>query len=356
MTASRRAPACGGLALLAACVAPQALPDAVWVEIPAGASIEAVAESLATHGIVRSAERFVRLARFGGRDDEIRPGVYPLRPGTSQYRVLSTLLRGRPPATKVVIGERMTLAELARELELALGLAAEDVLAAARDSALRARVGARGPTVEGYLYPAAYYVNLDATAPEVLRQMADTFVARWRPDWTARLDTLGLSRDEVVILASIVTGEMPLPEERFRVASMYHNRLARGMRLQADPTVVYALGTRRRLNFDDYRTPSPYNTYLEAGLPPGPIAQPSAEMLEAALYPEETEFLYMVARADGSHAFSRTYREHLRTIRDIRRRRRGTRRQGGRHPVGHPPRRRGPRNLRPRLARSSSRG
>lgn len=306
----------------AACVGPRDLPNAIWVEIPAGASVEAVGESLAANGIVGSAERFVRLARVGGRYDDIKPGVYPLRPGTSQHRVLSALLRGRPPARKVVVRERMTLVELARELEATLGLAPAEVLAAAEDSALRAGVGAPGRTVEGYLYPTTYYVALDATAPEVLRQMADTFVARWRPGWTARLDTLGLSRDEAVTLASIIAGEMPLPEERFRVASMYHNRLARGMRLQADPTVVYALGERRRLTYADYRIASDYNTYGIRGLPPGPIGQSSVESLEAALYPEDTEFLYMVARADGSHAFSRSYREHLRTIREIRRRRR----------------------------------
>jgi UPF0755 protein len=111
---------------------------------------------------------------------------------------------------------------------------------------------------------------------------------------------------------------MPLGDERFQVASMYHNRLARGMRLQADPTVVYALGERRRLTFADYRIRSAYNTYTIKGLPPGPIAQPSTESLEAALYPADTDFLYMVAGPGGSHEFSHTYREHLRTIREIR--------------------------------------
>jgi len=310
-----------GAVVLAAALggcAPRPLADAVWVEIPDGATLEAVAESLATHGVVKSAERFVRLARVGGLQHRIQTGVYPLRPGTAQHRVLSTLLKGRPPARKVTVRERMTLIELARELELTLGLDPADVLAAAGDSALRAQVGSTATTVEGYLYPTSYYVNLTAAAPQVLRQMADTFTTRWQPEWNARLDTLGLSRHEVVILASIIAGEMPLPEERFRVASMYHNRLARGMRLQADPTVVYALGERRRLTFQDYRITSDYNTYAIKGLPPGPIAQPSVESLEAALYPEDTDFLYMVAGADGSHAFSRTYREHLRTIREIR--------------------------------------
>ena len=307
-----------GILAAAACVMPRDVP-AVWVEIPEGATVEAVAESLVVHGIVSSPERFVRLARFGRRAPVIQPGVYPLYPGTPQHRVLSALMRGRPPARKVVVGERMTLAEVARALEARLGLAPDEVIAAAADPALRTRVGTPSATVEGYLYPTTYYVNVDASPLDVLRQMTDTFAARWQPAWTARLDTLGLSRHDIVTLASIIAGEGPLPDERARVGSMYHNRLARGMRLQADPTVVYALGRRRRLTFDDYRIPSAYNTYTVGGLPPGPIAQPSAATLEAALYPEETDFLFMVARPDGSHGFSRTYLEHRRTIRQVRR-------------------------------------
>lgn len=301
-----------------ACMPPAESGDAVWVVVPAGAPVEEVAESLATHGLVPSAERFVRLARFGRRHLRIQPGTYPLRPGTSQGRILATLLRGTPPVRKVVIRERMTLREVAHELRAVLGMRVDDVLAAARDSGLRTGVGAGGGTIEGYLYPTTYYVRLEASPLEALRQMADTFDAHWPPAWNARLDTLGLSRDDAVTLASIIAGEMPLPDERFRVASVYHNRLARGMRLQADPTVVYALGERRRLTFDDYRIDSDYNTYAIGALPPGPIGQPSAASLEAALYPDSTDLLYMVARWDGSHEFSRTYREHLATIRRLR--------------------------------------
>lgn len=290
----------------------------MWVVIPPGASVEAVAESLAVHGIVASAARFARVARFGRRHRGIKPGTYPLHPGTSSGHVLSTLLRGYPPVRPVVIRERMTLREAASAFEAALGMAAEDVLEAARDSGLRARVGASGGTIEGYLYPTTYYVRRDATPLDVLRQMTDTFTVRWRPQWDRRLDTLGLTRDDLVTLASIVAGEMPRDDERFRVSSVYHNRLAQGMRLQADPTVVYALGQRRRLSFEDYGIESDYNTYAIRALPPGPIGQPSVASLEAALYPEATEFLYMVARADGWHEFSRTYREHLVRIRRLR--------------------------------------
>ena len=307
-------------AVLPACVAPPQPEDAVWVRIPADAPIRAVAESLALHGVVKSAERFERYARTGRRHTDIKPGVYPLRPGMHVGQVLVTLRRGRPPALMVVVGERMSLGELAAELERRLGIPADTVLAAARDPALRARIGTSAETVQGYLYPTAYYVTVGSTARDVLRQMADTFAARWRPGWDRRLDSLGLTRHEVVTMASIIAGEMPHPEseERFDISSVYHNRLARGMRLQADPTVVYALGERRRLSYHDYRVASEYNTYTIPGLPPGPIAQPSLESLEAALYPADTEYLYFVAQPDGRHTFSRTYPEHLSAIRRVR--------------------------------------
>jgi UPF0755 protein len=305
------------IAAALACAVP-APPDAVWVTIPPGASLEAVADSLAAHDIVSSAESFVRFARMGRRDRGIKPGVYPFRPRTAMGRVLVLLRKGRPPVQRVPVVEGSMLSEVAQLVRQRLGIPAESLLAAARDSGLRARVGARAETVEGYLYPTTYYVPVAATPREVLRQMVDTFETRWDPRWNARLDSLGLSRDEAVTLASIIEGEVIHDADRPLVASVYHNRLTRGMRLQADPTVVYALGRRRRLFEGDYAVSSAYNTYRVGGLPPGPINQPCAASLVAALYPAESDYLYLVARRDGRHEFSRTYREHLATIRRVR--------------------------------------
>jgi UPF0755 protein len=317
----------GALATLLALAGCEGSPrvKAVWVEIPPDAPVAAVAESLAVHGIIASAAEFERLAMKGHRYRDIKPGVYPLRPGTSEWRALSLLRRGRAPAVKVVVRERMTLAEVALAVEQTVGIARDSFIKAAQDSALRVRVGARAATVEGYLYPIRYYVTLPAAAERVLRQMTDTFEARWNPAWNARLDSLGIPRDEAVTLASIIAGEMPDPEDIAHVAAVYHNRLTKGMRLQADPTVVYALGERRRLTNDDYRVASEYNTYTVRGLPPGPIAEPSTVSLEAALYPGDSDDLFFVGRWDGRHEFSRTYREHLRAIAQLR----GKRKAGG---------------------------
>ena len=292
--------------------------EAVWVEIPLDAPLSVVAESLAVHGIIASAPEFQVRALRGHRYRDIKPGIYPLRPNMSMGQVMRILRRGRSPVAKVIIRERMTLDEVALEVEQRLGIEPAAFVEAARGQEIRERVGARGASVEGYLYPTMYYVNKDARADQVVRQMVDTFETRWNRAWYSRLDSMGISRDEAVTLASIIAGEMPHPEEILRVAAVYHNRLSRGMRLQADPTVIYALGERRRLTFADYRVASDYNTYTFRGLPPGPIGQPSLESINAALYPDASEDLYFVGRRDGRHEFSRTYRDHLKTIAQIR--------------------------------------
>ncbi len=313
-----------GALIGAGCEVP-APPDAVWVTIPPSATLDAVSDSLAAHDIVRSAGAFRRYARIGRKHLGIKPGTYPLQPRTPMGEVLVLLRKGTPPVERVVIQARANLVETAITLEQLLGIPAESTLAAAADSALRARFGATSATIEGYLFPTEYYVPVPATALDVLRQMADTFEARWRPRWNARLTALGLTRHELVTLASIIEGEVIYDDDRPNVSSVYHNRLRTGMRLQADPTVVYALGRRRRLYHGDYDIESEYNTYRIKGLPPGPIAQPSLASLEAALYPPDTDYLYFVAGRDSRHLFSRTYREHLNTIRQVRVRRAGRR-------------------------------
>ena len=172
--------------------------------------------------------------------------------------------------------------------------------------------------MEGYVYPSVYHLRLDASVEEILDQIADTFEVHWNPEWDERSDFLGLTRDEVVTLASIIEGEGPAEEDLPEISSVYHNRLNRGMRLQADPTVVFALGQRRRLLNRDYALESPFNTYQIAGLPPSPIGNPSSGSIEAALYPDSTDYLYFVAQPDGRHRFSATYEEHLRAIGEIR--------------------------------------
>jgi UPF0755 protein len=290
----------------------------VQVTIPRGATLVAAAESLDVHGVIESATLFRFYATMTGRERTIQAGTYDFPASSTVREALRILVSGRPAESRLVVPEGLTLQEVAAAIERQLAIPADSILEAARDSTLRARLETPAATLEGYLYPSTYLVPTDAGATDVIRQMVAEFERRWRPEWTAQLDSLGMSRYEIVTLASIIEGEVRYGPDRVYVASVYHNRLRSGMRLQADPTVAYAIGRRRRLFEKDYQTPSPYNTYVVDGLPPGPIGGPSEASLEAALYPARTQFLYFVARPDGQHVFSRTYREHLRAIGAIR--------------------------------------
>lgn len=302
---------------LAACT--RAAPrETVRITIPRGVSLSAVADTLEAHGVIASRRWFRTYASLMGEARSIPAGTYDVPLHASVRGVLAALVLGPAATNKLVIPEGLMLSEVAQEVQEQLGIPADSFLAAARDSTLRTEVGTRAPTLEGYLYPSTYQVQVGADAHDVVRQMVDQFETRWQPAWNARLDTLGLSRQQIVTLASIIEGEVKVPSDRELVSSVYHNRLARGMRLQADPTVIYAIGHRRRLYEKDYTRPSPYNTYLIDSLPPGPIGEPSVADIQAALYPAKTDYLYFVAAPDGHHIFSRTLREHLRAVDSVR--------------------------------------
>jgi UPF0755 protein len=292
--------------------------DTVRVTVPQGAPFTAVAESLAQHDVIGSPSLFRTYAILTRKDRSVRAGVYEFREGMSYGDAIAVLVRGRPAMDRLILPEGLMATEIATAVENQLGIPADTFLAATRHAALADSVGAREQTLEGYLYPSTYLVRVGADAHEIVRQMVAEFEDQWRPEWNARLEELGMSRDEIVTLASIIEGEARHSGDRPYVSSVYHNRLDRGMRLQADPTVIYALGRRRRLFERDYELSSRYNTYRIDGLPPHPIGQPSAASIEAALYPRRTNFLYFVAGEDGKHVFSRTYSDHLATIRAIR--------------------------------------
>lgn len=213
------------------------------------------------------------------------------------------------------------LSEVAELAARGLGLPAESVLAAARDPAVLGELQLTGlaTSAEGYLFPTTYLMPVGIGARTLVGVMTAEFLQRWDPAWDGRLAELGMSRHQAVTLASIVEAEVRYAPDREYVAAVYHNRLRRGMPLQADPTVIYAHGRRltrvweRQLQID-----SPYNTYLHAGLPPGPISQPGRASIVATLYPKSVPYLYFVAQPDGKHVFSTTYAQHLEAIRAIR--------------------------------------
>lgn len=292
--------------------------------IPSGATLTQALDSLDAHGLLRSRLWAQLVGRAGGFDRVIKPGLYEVVPGTSALQILRDLRDGRYLVVRLTIPEGQTLVDIARMAETRLGLPADSLLAAARDADLLAPHGIEAPSAEGYLAPDTYDVPAHYTGRDLATLMLEQFHRAWDPGWDTLLAASPLTRHQVVTLASIVEGEAQVDEERPIIAGVYLNRLRIGMALQADPTVQYAIqlatGERKgRLYNQDYRFPSPYNTYLHPGLPPGPVGAPGRKSIEAVLAPAVVPSLYFVATADGRHIFSRTYAEHLRAVARVRR-------------------------------------
>jgi UPF0755 protein len=301
------------LALLAACGGGTPSGPPVRFTVPRASGLNAVADTLAAREIVSSAARFKIYARTQGAASRIQPGVYEVRRGTGWDEILRKLTTGDVVKTRVVIPEGWTVQQIAPRLATAAGIPADSAarLLSTPDAAERRKVP--GPTLEGYLYPATYVFPLGTAMDRMVDAMVTRYRRAWTPEMRARARALKMSEREVVTLASIVEREAKVWSERPTIAAVYHNRLRVGMRLQADPTVQYALGSNRaRLLYRDIDSvaDNPYNTYRHAGLPPGPIASPSTGAIQATLNPAAVDYVYFVARPNGTHVFTRTLAEH----------------------------------------------
>ena len=288
----------------------------VRVVVPRGASFRAAADSLANRGVIRSAFLFRLYATWSRHDRRIKPGTYLLRPGIAYNTLADALVSGRGLVHVVTIVEGWELRQIVPQLARSLSVPVDSVEAAVRDTALLRRLDVPTPTLEGYLFPATYTFPDGTTARTAVSQMVARFEQAWRPEWNERLQSLALRRHDAVTLASIVEREAVRPEERPAIAAVYYNRLRKGMRLESDPTVQYALGHHTaRVLYRDLDVDSPYNTYRHTGLPPGPIGSPGAPSLEAAVNPAHVPYLFFVAQPDGHHEFRTSFAEHLKAVR-----------------------------------------
>ena len=283
------------------------------VVIPPGASMRTAAESLAKAGVIRSARLFRAYAKVRRSDRGIKAGTYMLRRDEGWNGVLDALRAGKGIVAVVTIPEGFSLSQIAPLLATKLQQPADSVMAAARDTAWLHRLGVPIGLLEGYLFPDTYTFPDGTTARAAVNAMLRRFEQVWRPEWTARLDSISLSRHQVLTLASIVETEARLAEERSIIAGVYVNRLREGMLLEADPTVQYARGAHAaRVFYKDLDIESPYNTYRHAGLPPGPIASPGRASIVAALYPANVTYKFFVAYPDGHHEFRNDLAGHTR--------------------------------------------
>lgn len=283
------------------------------VKIPPGRTFAQVSEELVEKGILNNPGLFRWVAFLTGREDDIKTGMYLFRRNESVARILGKLVHGEVDYARVVVPEGLYAAEIAYILQREADIDSAGFMDAVADPVFTASMGIDAPTLEGFLFPDTYLF----TWPVEPRAAARRMVYRFRDIYAVHIadaaDSIGMGMVEAVTLASIIQAEAVFPSEMPRISAVYHNRLKAGMRLEADPTVAYALGgVRRRLWNRDLRAESPYNTYRVKGLPPGPICSPGKAALEAAVDPTpETGEYYFVADGTGRHIFSRTYSEHL---------------------------------------------
>jgi UPF0755 protein len=298
-------------------------PRAVLVEIEKGWGVRAIADALKKEGVLTNKTLFVGRYRLFFHRAALKAGQYELTAPSTPQAVIEALSRGLVYLRPVTVAEGLTAGETFPVFREAGFGAGEDFIKAAADTAALGLLDPRAADLEGYLFPETYRLPKGITAAGILAKMVDQFRAVFTEDWRRRAAALGFSVRDTVILASLIEKETGRPEEKPLVSSVFHNRLRAGMKLDCDPTIIYALkqaGTYDgKLHGKDMRFDSPYNTYLHAGLPPGPICNPGRASLEAALHPAETDFLYFVARRDGSHKFSRTFGEHNRAVDEYRR-------------------------------------
>ena len=303
--------------LLGACSSPHGRP--VRVIVPPKSSLGVAADSLARAGLISSPRLFRLYAKVRGGDRGIKAGTYLLQHGTSWGDLLDALRGGKGIVVTITIPEGFATTQIVPLLATRLGAPPDSVWAAVSDTALLHRLDVPVPTLEGYLFPDTYNFLPGTSAREAVQTMVRRFEQAWKPEWTARLDTIAMSRNDVLALASIVEKEAKLPEERPVIAAVYMNRLKNGMLLQADPTVQYALGVHQnRVLYKHLEVESPYNTYKHKGLPPGPIASPGAPSIIAALYPASVPYRYFVALPDGHHEFRLDFSSHERAVHEAR--------------------------------------
>lgn len=289
-----------------------------FVEVPAGASPNAIGRRLAEAGVVKDLATFRYALARSGQARRLQAGEYRFDRPLRAREVIDMLARGAAYLRPVTFREGLTIRQMSVVYEEAGLGSAKDFIAAARNTALIRDLDAEAIDLEGYLFPDTYAMPRRATAAQLVEKMVAAFRAALTPDMIARARARDMTIRELVTLASIVEKETGQAAERPKVAAVYANRLKIGMGLQCDPTVIYALERAGRytgnLTRADLRFDSPYNTYRYAGLPPGPIAAPGRASLEATLAPADVPFIYFVSRNDGSHAFASTLAEHNRNV------------------------------------------
>jgi UPF0755 protein len=293
-------------------------PEKIFFEIENGKGARTIAHNLKEKGIIKKEWPFLLGYKVFSSSKSLKAGEYAFSVPLSTKEVLKTIIEGGIYLHLVIIPEGMTRREIAHDLESELDVNAEDFLEACSRTDSISSLDKKATNLEGYLFPETYHFPKRIPADKIVSTFVSQFMSVFSEEWQKRATELRMSIREVVTLASLIEKEASIPEEKKFVSAVFHNRLKIGMKLDCDPTIIYDLKEKGifkdRLHAKDLKLNTPFNTYLHRGLPPGPICNPGRESLKAALYPAEEKYLYFVSKNDGSHHFSRSFKEHQNAV------------------------------------------
>lgn len=304
---------------------PQSNPHKrVEINIPKGVTLSEISDILKEKRIISNKRTFTMAVKSLGHEKNIPAGRYVLHNAPTNKAIINQLVYGVPTLKNITVLEGWSIIDIANELEIKLKINKKKFLRLSKDSKMVKLFNLEGNSFEGYLFPDTYTFAEGVDSYLILNKMVNEFNNNFSKSMKVQAQEMGMSILEVITLASIIEGEAIYDSERSIISAVYHNRLKKGMKLQADPTIQYIIddGPRRLLN-KDLKIESDYNTYQNIGLPPGPINNPGKQSIVAALYPSVNKYLYFVARGDGYHTFSENEKEHnkaKRKFQEVRRR------------------------------------
>lgn len=285
--------------------------ESINFEVKKGSSLKQIAEDLIEKKIIEDSQTFVLAATMMGHEKSIRSGIISIRNLNSNYNLITELVKGNPVLEKITFPEGLTINQISNLLEKKLNINKQDFLDLCNNKKFIKSFDIKASSLEGFLFPETYYFQKNEKPAVIINKMIKEYKIFFKQNIAYRLKEINFTELELLTFASIIEGEALYDVERTKISSVYHNRLNKNMRLQADPTIQYIIddGPRRLYN-KDLKISSPYNTYLNKGLPPGPINNPGRQSMIAVLNPENTDFLFFVADGKGYHVFTRNQSEH----------------------------------------------
>jgi UPF0755 protein len=291
----------------------------IELEIPKGSTFRQAIEIFSKEKLMRDKNLFLFVGRVSGLDRKIRAGYYSVYGSMSPLDIFKMLRKGQIIEYEITIVEGDSLREIAEKLSEKGIISKDDFKTLSSDEDFLTSYIIDAPTFEGYLFPETYKIPKGMDPEDAIGMMINKMREKYSGKLRVRTSEIGFSEREVLTLASIIEKEAATDEERPLISAVYHNRLRKGIPLQADPTCIYGIkSSREKITTKDLQRRTPYNTYVIKGLPPGPIASPGIKSIIEAMYPADVPYIYFVSKNDGTHRFSVTREEHISAVKSYR--------------------------------------